>query len=202
MKKISEGAEACIYETTILKERAILKQRKPKSYRIRYLDEKIRASRTKKEARIMALASMLVKSPSLLLLGRHSIWMERINGKAMNEVKPSSAASRRRELKSIGAYLGRLHANGITHGDYTPANFMVDNNGDIWLIDFGLADMTVSFEERALDLLLMKRSIPGSEYRIVEREYLSSFSSGKEVLNCLAEIERRGRYQTRTLQTK
>ncbi len=47
------------------------------------------------------------------------------------------------EALTLGAKLARIvagiHAAGITHRDINPSNVMVDPNGMVWLIDFGLA---------------------------------------------------------------
>ena len=37
--------------------------------------------------------------------------------------------------------------DGLTHGDITPANILVDENFDFYLIDFGLADTTASLSQ-------------------------------------------------------
>lgn len=201
MKKVSEGAEAVIYESSFLGIKAIVKYRIPKGYRIKQLDEKIRASRTKKEARILAMASGIVRTPHLLMLGKYNIWMERVDGTQLHLAKIKDARQRMHIMREMGICLGKLHSLGITHGDYTTANFMLGNDGKLWLIDFGLSEMTASFEERALDLLLIKRSVPQAQYEIIENNYASTFSEGKRTISVLKEVEKRGRYQSRTLQT-
>ena len=94
--------------------------------------------------------------------------------------------------------LGRLHDSGIAHGDYTPANIIVGKDGP-HVIDFGLSELTYSVEEDALDVLLMKRSIAKTSYLGFIEGYRRSNPKAVEVLKRLVVVERRGRYQTRTL---
>ena len=67
------------------------------------------------------------------------------------------------------------------------------------MIDFGLSEITDSVEERALDVLLMKRSIGRDSYRGFLKGYQAAAPGAGGVLKRLETIERRGRYQTRTL---
>ena len=43
-----------------------------------------------------------------------------------------------RIMKSIFEAINHCHANGIVHRDIKPQNIMIDKNGKIWLLDFGL----------------------------------------------------------------
>lgn len=200
LKRIGEGAEAIIYATDVLDTPAILKERVSKGYRQKILDERIRLERTKSEARLISRASDAVASvPRVLLVTRHALYMERLDGDTLNQKKLSSRM-RLRVLSRAGRELALIHSAGITHGDYTPANIFVDNGSKVWVIDFGLGEMTASVESRALDVLLMKRSVNGKEYKEFEKAY-SVNGKSKAVLKRVAEIEKRGRYQTRTLLT-
>jgi len=104
----------------------------------------------------------------------------------------------RRHAEKAGEQLALLHNAGITHGDFTPAN-LISNGREIYLIDFGLAEPTSSSEERALDVLLMKRQMSRERYSDFARAYSKAAKSSGETLRRLAEIEERGRYQIRTL---
>jgi Kae1-associated kinase Bud32 len=94
--------------------------------------------------------------------------------------------------------LARMHNAGIVHGDFTPANIMLCG-GVPYVIDFGLAADVGSTEEKAIDLLLMKRSLPKKEYLIFEKSYAREGTGSRATLERLAEVEKRGRYQVRTL---
>jgi Kae1-associated kinase Bud32 len=199
VNRISEGAEAFIYRGNFLGLDAVIKSRIRKGYRIKEMDERIRATRTKKEARILSIASDSgVLAPTVLFVDRYNICMSEIKGRNLN-----SLLKLEKDVDGVfyqlGVYAGMLHKAGIAHGDYTPANVMVDNAGKAWIIDFGLSEMTGSFEEGALDLLLMKRAISAEQFRTFEMGYKKQRLNAMEVLRRLAEIERRGRYQTRTL---
>jgi len=99
----------------------------------------------------------------------------------------------------LGAYAARLHNAGIAHGDYTPANVMIDASGMPWIIDFGLSEMTSALEDKALDILLMKRSVNPDQFRAFVDGYGKQCRDAVKVMVRLGEIEKRGRYQTRTL---
>ncbi len=194
MELLSEGAEAKIYTMVLCGAALVAKVREPKDYREKSLDVMLRESRTRKEARAMHYARAAgLNVPAIVALGRFSIYMEHVEGRLLKDAKGVDAAT----FAKIGGVLALMHRGNITHGDFTPANIML--SGDkIFVIDFGLAEMSGGVEEKALDLLLMKRAIGGAEYRALEKGYLSH-GGGNEVLARLADIILRGRYQTRTL---
>lgn len=193
MKLIGEGAESKVFEISIFGKPALVKFRQEKKYREKALDIELRTARTKKEARIMNRAAKSgVRVPKVLALGKYSIYMEKVEGKLLKDTEIKAA-----RYAEIGIMLADLHNAGIVHGDFTPANILVGRN--LTLIDFGLAEMDDSIEEKAIDLLLMKRSISKENYTKIEREYIKNYEKSKETLKRLSEIEKRGRYQIRTL---
>ncbi|HUB92649.1 MAG TPA: KEOPS complex kinase/ATPase Bud32 [Candidatus Saccharimonadales bacterium] len=194
MIKLGEGAEAKIYLTRIFGRAVLLKRREPKKYRIRELDERLRRERTRAEARIMLrLSKAGIPAPRPVAVGRFSIYMEMLPGRLLKDARPGAETLRR-----VGRLLGAIHGQNIAHGDFTPANIMLSGKR-IHIIDFGLSEVTNSQEEKALDLLLMKRALTKAQYAAFERSYSRSYSKGLAVINRLGEIERRGRYQIRTL---
>lgn len=194
LKKISEGAEAIIYSVSLYGGDLLIKHRAPKRYRIREIDDSIRLGRTKKEAKMTVKAHENGASvPRVVAVGGSVIYMERIKGRLLKDTKMT-----KEHAKLAGKQLAILHDSGITHGDFTPANIIVQAK-KVFVIDFGLAEPTTGSEERALDLLLMKRQISESLYASFESAYSKSASSSRETLQRLREIEERGRYQTRTL---
>ena len=200
--RISEGAEAYVYGAQILGFDAVVKSRIRKRYRIKDIDERIRVMRTKKEARALSIASDAgVCVPAVLLVDRYDICMEKIKGRNLNLLLDTGSCPDK-IFYELGAYAGLLHNAGIAHGDYTPANVMVDMRGKPWIIDFGLAEMTDSPEEDALDLLLMKRSASQEQFKLFMESYKKYCRNAAEIVKRLVEIEKRGRYQTRTLLSK
>lgn len=194
MRKIGEGAEARLFETAMLGKAVVVKVRQEKRYRITELDVNLRASRTRREARLMQKARGAgVSVPRVIALGRFSIYMEMLRGRLLKD-----RAECWSDYSGAGRLLAELHNTGIVHGDFTPANVMVDR-GKMYVIDFGLAEESGSAEEKAIDLLLMKRSVSGHCYGIFERAYARKATRGDETLGRLSEVEKRGRYQIRTL---
>lgn len=204
-KEIREGAEAKIYFGKFLGFDCAVKDRIRKAYRDSLLDEAIRKQRTRKEAKIIAVASENgLAVPSLLWSGDTKMAITRIRGTMLNELLQVKMEKRTAYniFNQTGFLLAKLHNIGITHGDFTPANLVFDGDGKVWAIDFGLADFGHSPEEMALDLLLMKRSVYKANFAIFLASYTKeSGKRGAETLKRLNEIERRGRYQTRTLLT-
>ncbi|KAF2798303.1 kinase-like protein [Melanomma pulvis-pyrius CBS 109.77] len=74
-----------------------------------------------------------------------------------------------------------------------------DLEGDIVLIDFGLATQTVQDEDRAVDLYVLERAFaathPGAEalFQEVLRSYGESYKGGRSVLRKLEDVRLRGR---------
>lgn len=193
MRMLGEGAEARAFETKVFDKAAVVKFRHAKAYRIKQLDEELRKSRTRREARAMQRASEAgVRVPSLLGLGQFSIYMEKVKGELLKDSGVSVSYS------EIGRTLAKMHAANVIHGDFTPANIMV-NGDELCIIDFGLAEIGNSVENRAIDLLLMKRSVGKREYAALLGSYSKEYAGAKQVVARLVEIEKRGRYQIRTL---
>ncbi|MGC8648589.1 MAG: KEOPS complex kinase/ATPase Bud32 [Candidatus Micrarchaeia archaeon] len=209
MKKISEGAESIIYEGRLIGNSIIVKYRENKRYRVKDLDELVRKQRTKIEAKIQAfLYQEGLNVPPIAIVGKYWIAMGYIEGdnlgKTIVDLKNAGEDGNIlvEAMKKAGEQLGLIHLHGIVHGDFTPANILIDKRGKIWVIDFGLAEFSKSEEERALDLLLMKRSVSRKQYDIFEKSYAKMLGNeAKEVIARMHKIERRGRYQTRTLVT-
>jgi Kae1-associated kinase Bud32 len=204
MRMISEGAEAHIYSLEFLGFDCVLKRRIKKYYRINEIDDDLRLKRTRSEARIMGQISGLgINSPRVLLVGKYEIIMKKVEGIGLGKLIYSNRRSAHLNsiFSTLGNYIAILHNNNITHGDYTPANIIVSKNDETYIIDFGLSEMTNSIEEKALDLLLMKRSVDGKFFRAFIGSYSKTCKESAEVLLRLGQIEKRGRYNTRTILT-
>jgi len=186
----NRGAEAKIYFSQLFGRPVIIKRREPKKYRNSILDENLRETRNKTEARcILACSKNKIPVPQIYHVERFEIIMERLEGKLIKDTKNT-----KKTYFEIGRILADMHRIGITHGDFTPANIMKTKNR-IYVIDFGLAMFSKDSEERAIDLLLMKRSV-GKNFKYVLEGY-KKLSEWEKVLETLNEIEKRGRYQIR-----
>ncbi|MCJ1398549.1 serine/threonine-protein kinase bud32 [Xylographa trunciseda] len=124
-------------------------------------------------------------------------------------------------MKRIGNAVGRLHNIGVVHGDLTTSNLMLRNtkvqeahkngslspatvadtslDGDIVLIDFGLATQSVQEEDKAVDLYVLERAF-GSTHPTAEKlfddvleAYGLSYKGASVVLKRLEEVRMRGR---------
>jgi TP53 regulating kinase-like protein len=124
----------------------------------------------------------------------------------------------------VGMAVGRMHDVGVVHGDLTTSNLMVRQEemdgetkaptvsegqgkgpadesleGEIVIIDFGLAMQTVQDEDRAVDLYVLERAFgsthPQAEglFKEVLRVYGESFKGAKTVLRRLDDVRLRGR---------
>ena len=79
--------------------------------------------------------------------------------------------------EEIGRTLALLHDAGVVHGDFTTANLMIKEKC-LYVIDFGLSEITESTEGRAIDLLLIKRSIGKRDYSRLEKSYIKTAHGG------------------------
>ncbi|MCJ1390568.1 serine/threonine-protein kinase bud32 [Xylographa bjoerkii] len=124
-------------------------------------------------------------------------------------------------MKKIGNAVGRMHEIGVVHGDLTTSNLMLRNtkshvalenrdsrpaavtnaslDGDVVLIDFGLATQSVQDEDKAVDLYVLERAF-GSTHPTVEmlfddvlKAYCLSYKGAHVVLRKLEDVRTRGR---------
>ncbi|MBI5159089.1 Kae1-associated serine/threonine protein kinase [Candidatus Micrarchaeota archaeon] len=197
-KPFSWGAEAELYGTDFLGERAVVKKRVEKKYRVKELDEKLRRTRTRTEARILGEAKKTgARVPTVLGVEEFDITMEFIKGKLLRDELENKNISR--TLKTVGEYLALLHDANIVHGDFTPANVIVDGN-KATIIDFGLGGFSRETEEKAVDLLLMKKALADKKkYAKFIQAYEKKAKNAEATLKQLEEIEQRGRYVVRAM---
>ena len=204
---IKKGAEANLYIEEWHERKVILKKRLPKKYRPPRLDEQIRTYRTIHEPQLMHEAKKAgVPTPIIFLVDvkNATIIMEFIEGKQMKWLLSEVSTNERRELcLRLGELIGKLHKYGIIHGDLTTSNMILDSEGKIFFVDFGLGEKTKELEARGVDLHLMKRALQSTHFRFTDecfdavtkgyREVLGA-ETAKNVLDKIKEIERRGRY--------
>lgn len=204
---IKKGAEANLYLADWHNRKVIIKRRLPKKYRPAKMDEQIRTYRTIHEPQLMHEAKKAgVPTPTIFLvdLANTAIIMEFIEGKQVKQLLGEIIENKRRSLCiKIGELIGKLHENGIIHGDLTTSNMILDSEGKIFFIDFGLGEKTMELESRGVDLHLMKRALQSTHFCFTEECFgavISGYSkvvdgeNVKNILNKIKEIERRGRY--------
>ncbi|MEM1563118.1 MAG: KEOPS complex kinase/ATPase Bud32 [Candidatus Bathyarchaeia archaeon] len=204
---IKKGAEACLYLADWHGRKVIMKRRLPKKYRVSVLDEQIRAYRTIHEPQLIHEAKVAgVPTPTIYMVDSKNatIIMEFIEGEQVKRLLTKVSESERRTLcRKIGELIGKLHKNGIIHGDLTTSNMIRTPEGKIFFVDFGLGEKTQELEAKGVDLHLMKRALQSIHFQFAEKcfnaiieGYASVLekSEVKNVLDKIREIERRGRY--------
>ncbi|ESZ91099.1 hypothetical protein SBOR_8499 [Sclerotinia borealis F-4128] len=117
-------------------------------------------------------------------------------------------------MRMIGQAVGRMHGVGVVHGDLTTSNLMLrpiqlngekgmengrELEGEIVIIDFGLASQSTADEDRAVDLYVLERAFgsthPRAEglFKEVLDAYGTSYKGAQVVLKKLEEVRMRGR---------
>ncbi len=200
---LKRGAEAELRRTEFLGRPAVEKHRTPKRYRLEALDEDLRRSRLRTEARLMAEARAAGVAVPILYdidVVENKIVMEFVEGPTAKESLDRGGASGRRIARAIGRVAGRLHRAGIVHGDLTPSNMIV-RGGRIVMIDFSLGGKDDGAEARGVDLHLLREALVSAHahaddyYREVVRGYRETMGKAADaVLRKVREIEERGRY--------
>jgi len=206
MKKlIQQGAEAEI----ILKGNEIIKSRIPKSYRIKEIDEKLRKSRTKSETKLLIKASKIIDVPvPEETKEKFEIILPFIRGKKLSDALDSFNLGKQREIcRKIGEEIAKLHKEKIIHGDLTTSNMILVENGKenfkIFFIDFGLGYNNGKYENKAVDIHLLKQALEAKHFKnweILFEEFIRGYSSinkteAEKVLERLKLVEKRGRYK-------
>src|SRR3989338_4028895 len=195
---IAQGAEAKLF----LEEGRILKERFAKTYRIQEIDDKLRGSRTRREAKVLQKLEMInFPAPKLIKSDdKENILIKKIEGKLVKDVLEKS--DYKKLCAEIGKKVAILHNNLIIHGDLTTSNMIY--NKEIYFIDFGLSFFSEKAEDRAVDLHLLKEAFESKHYKIWEacfksvlEGYRKEASKSGETLKRLEAVEKRGRYRAK-----
>lgn len=207
MVLIKKGAEASLYLEYWNNRKVIMKRRHPKKYRIPELDLLIRTQRTLHEPNIIHNAKEAgVPTPTIFMVDVEdaNIIMEFVEGKQIKEVLDAVSKEERLNVcKLVGKLIGRLHVNGIIHGDLTTSNMILTPYGKVVFVDFGLSERSVELEPMGVDLHLMKRTLQSTHYKYAKECFKAVMDGYEEALGKeetkkvtvkIREIERRGRY--------
>ena len=204
MRIIQQGAEAVIK----LCENTVIKERIRKSYRIHEIDEKIRKIRTRSEAKLLEKASGIIPVPAFIKSDEKTkeIYMEYIKGKKLSEYLEDFPEKEQTEIsEKISENVSKLHNAGIIHGDLTMSNMILSGTEDkikVYFLDFGLGYMSHKFEDKAVDLHLLKQAMESKHFKnwerlfeVVVNVYMRESKDAKTILKRLETIEKRGRYR-------
>ncbi|KAL4974055.1 EKC/KEOPS complex subunit bud32 [Aspergillus desertorum] len=146
--------------------------------------------------------------------------IERAKGLGLGEgVQGTEEEKVRGLLRRIGKAVGGLHKAGVIHGDLTTSNLMLrplsfadtagtteegdqgspSMEGEVVMIDFGLAMQSSQDEDRAVDLYVLERAF-GSSHPRTERlfeevlvGYKESYKGAVSTLKRLEDVRMRGR---------
>lgn len=190
-----KGAEAVLKKCIALGLPCVEKLRVEKKYRVEELDRKIRGERTKREARLLARAKEAgVLCPVVYQVKEFAIVMKFLEGEMLHwELQRRRVAAR--EIADAASILVKLHSVDAVHGDFTPANLMNTKDG-MAVIDFGLGSISPDAEDKATDVVTMKKAL-GADGESFVKAY-GKKGGAAPVLRMAREIESRGRYQERS----
>jgi TP53 regulating kinase-like protein len=204
---LKKGAEASLYLADWHGKRVIIKQRLPKTYRPLQLDQTIRRYRTVHEPQLMHEAKRAgVPTPAIFMVDVEdaAIIMEYVEGHQVKVLLDVLSVEDRAELcRKIGGEIAKLHRQGIVHGDLTTSNMILNSEGTVFFVDFGLGDKTVELEAQGVDLHLLKRALQSTHFGHAEeclaavlKGYADVVGADSEEAVCekIREIEKRGRY--------
>jgi Kae1-associated kinase Bud32 len=196
---IAKGAEANLY----LEDGNLIKHRIKKDYRAVELDLRLRKSRTQREAKLLKNASRAgVPVPRVhgVDLGDKKIVMEFIEGKLAKDMIPLLGDEGVGKIaERIGRMIAKLHSYNIIHNDLTTSNMLLKDD-ELFLIDFGLGVTSTRMEDKAMDLVVLKKSLKAAhtdKYDLIWNYLLRGYKTSKDyngILKRIAIIEKRARY--------
>jgi len=162
-RPVTRGAEAAIRAVDWWGFRALLKERDPKGYRPKALDDRLRRERTRTEARLLVDARRLgVRTPLIydIDLEKHRLILEELPGPTLKQLLEDPLVPPADQAVAVGAFgeaLGRLHSGGISHGDLTSSNvlFPAGAGGAPAFLDLSMGSRNAGVEELGIDLHLV-----------------------------------------------
>ncbi|XP_014483448.1 PREDICTED: TP53-regulating kinase [Dinoponera quadriceps] len=226
MELIAQGAEARLYKGEYLGKMCLLKERFVKNYRHPELDARLTKDRIKAEARAIIRAKAAgVATPALYLvdLERRSIYMEFVeNAMVLKDFIDENISGKGNvhDLlefigRGLGALIAKLHSKHIIHGDLTTSNILLKNDSielsdskkseadtKFVMIDFGLARVDSTAEDKSVDLYVLERSLLSAHSEVqslfdrIFRHYRLHYqnkSQCEQVISKYKQVQTRGR---------
>jgi TP53 regulating kinase-like protein len=130
--------------------------------------------------------------------------MEYVEGKQVKQLLHEFSRNERKQVCfTIGQEIAKLHRFGLIHGDLTTSNMIMNSEGKVFFVDFGLGEKNDELEAKGVDLHLMKRALQSTHYQFADDCFesvidgygsISDAKTLKSVLRKIKEIEKRGRY--------
>ena len=194
-KKSISGAEAVI-EFGL---ESVIKRRIKKNYRLSVIDDRLRKSRTKREAKVIDKLNSIINVPKLINIDEKEfiVEMELIDGPKVRDI--INKDNYKQICESIGVQVAKMHGIDIIHGDLTTSNFIYSDS-KVYFIDFGLSFFSKKPEDLAVDLHLLKHAfdskhpdISDKAFEVIVKSYSTNYSDSKTVLKRLENVESRGR---------
>lgn len=198
----NRGAESIIQFNDYWGRDSVRKMRVPKRYRNPLLDNRIRADRMKNEASILLKSNSVgIPSPKVLDLDldNFTTTLERISGTTLRNYL-ASGGDMPPLMTRLGSYIGMMHSTGMTHGDLTCANVMVNKQSVPIILDTSMGKSDSEIEDMAVDLYLFSESLHSSSKEAEElfahfkKGYGERFSRSGDVFATVVDLERRRRY--------
>jgi len=192
---LDNGAEAVVYlEEGPEGKKVLIKERVPKAYRHKEIDEKIRTERNRTEARLLSEARRSgVSTPIIYDVEDFKLKMQYIDGVPIKYLITSEISEK------VGELIGKLHSSGIIHGDLTTSNLLLAGKR-LYLLDFGLAYFDKGVEARGVDVHVLFQTFESTHrahealVEAFKKGYQSTFIDSENVLKRVEEIKKRARY--------
>lgn len=202
MKTLAIGAEAVVYADE--RRKMVIKQRQPKKYRAKELDDKLRLHRMRREAKVIeALQKLGIPVPKLVNSDEKTaaITMQLIEGRKVRDVL--GKGNYPGICSEIGKDIGIMHGNDVVHGDLTTSNMILSSGNDeekVYFVDFGLSLFSNKDEDKAVDLHLFRQALSSSHSDLADKCFAAAITAYKgtnknwqPVLRRLEKVEERGR---------
>lgn len=189
-----QGAEAHIE----INEKKVIKNRRPKTYRHRKLDRRIRKKRTEEEAKNIQRARKYgARVPETDKTDEFILKQNKIKGESLKNILRGQP----KIMADLGKNIAKMHSADIIHGDLTTSNAVYSQDEGIYIIDLGLSQVSDRLEDKAVDVHLLKQVLESSHPEVSSEAWenflkgYENYADSREVLERLEEVESRGRYK-------
>lgn len=133
----------------------------------RRLEDEIPFFNAKRQLEHEALLAMLaresgIKTPRIIGIchiagASWALIQEGLSGASLDKLDPDTITDD--QLKSVWQLVSKLHQNRIAHRDLRTANILRDDNGELWLIDFGFSEISPGKQGHMRDTVEMLASM-------------------------------------------